>query len=111
MSLDDPGRLVVAKNATPVVVGVSDQGETFVASDIPAFLSYTREAVVLEDGEIAELTANSVSIEMGGETVDRDSYTVTWDPITAEKGGYRTFHAQRNTRAATSCDRYFSRSY
>jgi glucosamine--fructose-6-phosphate aminotransferase (isomerizing) len=59
LSSKDPGRLVAAKNATPVVVGMGE-GENLVASDIPALLDYTRDVLFLEDGEMAEITADWV---------------------------------------------------
>lgn len=90
ISLDDPETLVVAKNATPVIVGVGE-GETFVASDVPAILEHTRQVIILEDGELAELRAGQVNIEADGKPVHHDPTTVTWDAITAEKGGFRHF--------------------
>ena len=61
MSETEPDKLVVAKTATPLVLGLGD-GENFVASDIPAILEHTRRALVLEDGELAEITAHSVAL-------------------------------------------------
>ncbi|MCL4129339.1 UNVERIFIED_CONTAM: hypothetical protein GTU68_065073, partial [Idotea baltica] len=90
MSVDDPQRLVVARFATPVILGVAD-GEAFVASDIPAILEHTRDFYVLEDGEIAEVSLDKIYIEADGQEVKRELTHVTWDPITAEKGGYRHF--------------------
>lgn len=90
MCLNQPDCLVVAKNATPVILGGTDK-ERFVASDIPAVLEYTREFIALEDGEIAELRQDGVFIEKDGVSVQRKPITITWDPITAEKGGYRHF--------------------
>jgi glucosamine--fructose-6-phosphate aminotransferase (isomerizing) len=85
-----PDTLVVARNANPLVIGVSES-ESFVASDIPAILEYTRKVFILEDGDIAEVTAGNVSIEHNGTPVEREPMTVTWDPVTAEKGGFRHF--------------------
>ena len=90
MSLDQPDRLVLAKNATPIIIGLGDN-ENFIASDIPAIINYTRDVVVLEDGDLAEITADKVVLEHAGESVERKPIRVTWDPITAEKGGYRHF--------------------
>src|SRR5207253_764096 len=68
------------------------EGENFVASDIPALLDHTRRVVFLEDGEVAELTADRVTIHtFAGEPVTRVPRTVTWDPVTAQKGGYKHF--------------------
>ncbi|MCB0323075.1 MAG: glutamine--fructose-6-phosphate transaminase (isomerizing), partial [Bdellovibrionales bacterium] len=89
-SLDEPNRLVIARNASPVIVGVAE-GEMFVASDIPAVLEHTRNFQILEDGDIAELRVDGVTIEREGQVIQREPIHVHWDPITAEKGGYRHF--------------------
>lgn len=90
ISIDDPRRVIVARDASPVVIGIGE-GEMFVASDIPAILEHTRRVLILEDGELADLTVDGVTVEKDGVSVTRDPFTVTWDPITAEKGGYRHF--------------------
>jgi glucosamine--fructose-6-phosphate aminotransferase (isomerizing) len=91
LSSKDPGRLVAAKNATPVVVGVGE-GENIIASDIPALLDYTRDVLFLEDGEMVEVTADSVEITtFDGSTVERSPRRITWDAVTAQKGGYKHF--------------------
>lgn len=90
LSLDDPGTLILAKNATPAVIGLAE-GETFIASDIPAVLEHTRDFIILEDGDIASITLAGVEIENAGVAVAREPIRVSWDPITAEKGGYRHF--------------------
>ena len=87
-----PDRLVAGKHgAGSVVVGLG-RGEMFLASDIPAILSHTRDVVILEDGEVAVVTADSVELStLDGEPVQRDPVRILWDPIMAEKGGYRHF--------------------
>jgi len=91
MHQDSPDRLVAAKSATPIVIGLGD-GENFIASDIPAILDHTRRVLFLEDGEMAEVTRERVVVTtFAGEPVEREPRVVTWDPVTAQKGGYRHF--------------------
>src|SRR5438874_4401804 len=91
LSETEPDRLVAAKSATPIVLGLGE-GENFVASDIPALLEHTRRVLFLEDGEVAELTARRVTITtFDGEPVAREPRVVTWDPVTAQKGGFKHF--------------------
>ena len=87
-----PDRLVVAKQgAGSVVVGLG-QGEMFIASDIPAILSHTRDVIILEDDEVAVVTADRAEVStLDGRAVRRDPVRIQWDPIMAEKGGYRHF--------------------
>ena len=86
-----PARFVVAKQSSPMVIGFGD-GETLCASDIPALLGYTRRVLILEDGELAELTAQGASIQtLDGQPVKRPIKTVDWSPVQAEKGGYKHF--------------------
>jgi len=91
LSSSEPGRLVAAKNATPVVVGIGE-GENLVASDIPALLDYTRDVLFLEDGEMVEVTADSVTLtSFDGTPISRAPRRITWDAVTAQKGGYKHF--------------------
>ncbi len=91
MSADDPEKLVTVRNGPPIVVGIGD-GEYFVASDVPAILSHTRDVVFLEDREMAILTRAGVTFQtLDGTKMDRKPLRVTWDPISAEKAGYKHF--------------------
>jgi glucosamine--fructose-6-phosphate aminotransferase (isomerizing) len=86
-----PDRIVVAKNASPLVIGIGD-GETLCGSDIPALLSHTRKMLFLEDGEMAELSATSVRLEtIAGVKVERAPKRIDWSPVLAERGGYKHF--------------------
>jgi len=87
----DPKRLIVAKNSTPIVIGWGE-GETFIASDIPALLDYTRKVTFLEDGEIGEVTVGSYRLFNGkGHAIRRPVKEITWDAMAAQKGGYPHF--------------------
>jgi glucosamine--fructose-6-phosphate aminotransferase (isomerizing) len=92
VSAHAPDRLVAAKQgAGSVVVGLG-RGEMFVASDIPAILAHTRDVVILEDGDVAVVTAQGVEVStLDGDPVHREPVRILWDPIMAEKGGYRHF--------------------
>ncbi|MBI5500842.1 MAG: glutamine--fructose-6-phosphate transaminase (isomerizing) [Deltaproteobacteria bacterium] len=84
-------RLVVAKNASPLILGIGD-GEMFAASDIPAILPYTNRVIPLEEGELAELTRDGVRIEdAAGRPVSRAVRRIDWSPLQAEKGGFKHF--------------------
>ncbi len=86
-----PGRIVVAKHASPLVVGVGDE-EMLAASDVPALLSYTRDVIFLEDDELAELTSQGCRIErLDGSPVTRGTRRIDWSPVQAEKGGFKHF--------------------
>lgn len=91
VSDDCPDKFVVARKASPLIIGLG-QGENFVASDIPAILPYTRETYILNDGEMAVISAAEVVVtDFSGNPVQKSVYHVAWDMEAAEKGGFEDF--------------------
>jgi glutamine---fructose-6-phosphate transaminase (isomerizing) len=110
MSADEPGVLVGARKECPLVVGLGE-GESFIASAIPAFLAETRRVQLVQDGEIVAVTPQgSRFLSPDGAEVDREVDEVDWDAAEAEKGGFETFmlkeiHEQADAVAETIADR------
>ena len=88
---DEPDRLYVAREASPLILGVG-VGENFFASDVTALVSYTRNAIYLEDGEFAEITPNEINVfDCTLKTIDKKITRIVWDIKASEKGGYDHF--------------------
>lgn len=88
---ENPDMLVVARKASPLIIGLG-QGENYVASDIPAVLPYTREIYILEDGEMAVIETDKVSLsDFCGGARSKEVFHVQWDIAAAEKGGFEDF--------------------
>ena len=110
MHSDHPGQLVAARRECPLIVGLGE-GETFVASAIPAFLAETRKVTLIENGEIVTLDSDGAAIsDSDGQPIARETEAVTWDEDAAEKSGFPTFmlkeiHEQPDAVAETIADR------
>ncbi|CAN2233682.1 GlmS Glucosamine 6-phosphate synthetase, contains amidotransferase and phosphosugar isomerase domains [actinobacterium SCGC AAA044-D11] len=88
---DEPGRIVGARRNSPLVVGIGN-GENFLASDVSAFISYTKRALELGQDEVADITAETIVItDLAGNVMNQNEYEISWDASAAERGGFEHF--------------------
>lgn len=87
----EPGKIVGVKKDSPLVVGLGE-GEFFIASDVPAFLNYSKDVIFLDEKEIVIMTKNGVVLtDFEGAPIQKDIVPISWSPSMAEKGGYKHF--------------------
>lgn len=87
---EDAEGIVAARQDSPLVVG-ENEGEMFLASDVPAFIEHTRDVIYLDDGDVAWITADGVTVTNDGESISRNVNHVEWEAEAAEKGGYEHY--------------------
>jgi glutamine---fructose-6-phosphate transaminase (isomerizing) len=88
---DEPNVLMAARNESPLILGL-EEGEFFIASDIPAIINHTREIVILDDGEVVEYRDGKYTVtDLDGNVKEKTSRKIDWSPVMAEKGGYKHF--------------------
>ena len=106
----DPGKIIVARNGSPLIIGIGEK-EYFIASDIPALLKYTAKIIKLDNDEMAEISRQQIKVfNNKGKLINKKTELISWDPESAEKGGYAHFmlkeiHEQPTALADTLAER------
>ena len=91
MAVDDPQKIVAARQGPPLVVGLGN-GQQFISSDVTPILSHSRQVIFLDDGQVATISPEEVKLtDLAGNPVKTEPQQITWDPVTAQKGGFRHF--------------------
>ena len=91
ISRAEPGKMLAARQASPLIIGLGE-GENFIASDVPAILHLTRRVIYLEDGEMAVVNSDKVTIKnMAGKVLNKRVHEIRWDPLSSQKAGYPHF--------------------
>ena len=91
MAVDDPQKIVAARQGPPLVVGLGN-GQQFISSDVTPILSHSRQVIFLDDGQVATISPEEVKLtDLAGNPVKAEPQQITWDPVTAQKGGFRHF--------------------
>jgi glucosamine--fructose-6-phosphate aminotransferase (isomerizing) len=83
-------RLIAARKDSPLIIGVGDR-ENYIASDVPALLDYTSRVIYLEDGDVAIVSADDVTVKQNGAAIAREEHKILWSVADAQKGGYEHF--------------------
>jgi glucosamine--fructose-6-phosphate aminotransferase (isomerizing) len=91
LSVDEPNKIIGVRNGPPLVIGIG-KGEYFIASDVSALLHHTRDFIFLDNREMAIITPDgSQLLSLDGQPIQREPHSVNWDPLQAEKGGYKHY--------------------